>query len=247
MNKPLAGKTALVTGGSRGIGAAIVERLAADGANVMLTYVSNSESAGKVVEQALSHGSDVQMIPADNADGSAVEAAVEQTVEAFGGLDILVNNASILKFEPFENLDVVDFDQTWAVNIRGAMIAIKAALKHLPDNGRIINFGSVNAERVPSQGGALYAMSKSAMVGLVKGLARDLGPKGITVNNIQPGPTDTDMNPADGPASAIMLSTMALERFGRAEEMAAMVSYLAGPEGGFITGASLSIDGGFTA
>ena len=166
---------------------------------------------------------------------------------SFGGIDILVNNAGIGVMAPVDDYRLEDFDRTVAVNVRAVFVATQAAVKHMPAGGRVITIGSCNAERMPFVGGAVYAMSKAALVGLVKGLARDLGPRGITVNNVQPGPIDTDLNPADSDFGAMLRTLMALPRYGATEEIAALVAYLVGPEAGFVTGASLTIDGGFTA
>jgi len=181
------------------------------------------------------------------ADASAVQQAVQNTVEAFGRLDILVNNAGVLAVAPVAEFDLAEFDRMLAVNVRSVFVASQAAAPHLGQGGRIINIGSTNAERMPFAGGAPYAMSKSALVGLTKGLARDLGPQGVTVNNVQPGPVDTDMNPADGDFADSLIPLMAVGRYGHAEEIASFVAYLAGPEAGYITGASLTADGGFSA
>jgi len=243
----LKGKRALVTGGSRGIGAAIVKRLAREGADVALTYVSKPDEAGKTAGSAKEFGVRTLTIQADAANSEAVVAAVEQTVKAFGGIDILVNNAGIAAFSPIDTLSIADFDRTFAVNVRAVFVATQAAVKHMQEGGRVINIVSCNAERMPFTGGSAYAMSKAALVGLVKGLARDLGPRGITVNNIQPGPVDTEMNPAAGEFAEMLKKLMALPRYAHGDEIAAMVAYLAGPEAGFVTGASLTIDGGFTA
>src|SRR6516164_335655 len=196
MNQILKNKCALVTGGSRGIGAAIVKRLAGEGANVALTYSKSPERAEEVVKTARASGVRSLSIQADSADASAMVAAVEHAVSELGGIDILVNNAGIAVMGPLEDFELADFDRTLAVNVRAVFVATQAAVRHMKDGGRIINIGSCNAERMPFVGGAIYAMSKAALVGLVKGLARDLGPRGITVNNIQPGPVDTDLNPA---------------------------------------------------
>lgn len=248
MSLTLQNKRALVTGGSRGIGAAIVKRLAREGAHVALTYVSRPDHANETVKAAQAFGVQALAIQADSADAEAVVAAVERTVAELGGLDILVNSAGIGVIAPIDDYRLEDFDRTLAVNLRAVFIATQAAVKHMKAGGRIINIGSCNAERVPFAGGAVYAMSKAALVGLVKGLARDLGPRGITVNNVQPGPVDTDMNPADSDfAELLRKQVMALPRYGTADEIAAMVAYLAGPEAGFVTGVSLTIDGGFTA
>jgi 3-oxoacyl-[acyl-carrier protein] reductase len=248
MSVALQHKRALVTGGSRGIGSAIVRRLASEGANVALTYVSKPDLAVETVKAAQAFGVKAVAIQADSTDADATVAAVERAAEELGGIDILVNNAGIGVMGPVDSYRLEDFDRTWAVNVRAVFVATQATLRHMQPGGRIINIGSCNAERMPFAGGAAYAMSKAALVGLVKGLARDLGTRGITINNVQPGPVDTDMNPADS-AFGEMLRTqvMALPRYGTVEEVAAMVAYLAGPEAGFVTGASLTIDGGFTA
>ena len=247
MPHPLENKRALVTGGSRGIGAAIVKRLAREGAHIALTYVSKPDQANETVKAAQAFGVQALAIHADSADAKAVVAAVERTVAELGGIDILVNNAGIGVMAPIDHYRLEDFDRTVAVNVRAVFVATQAAVKHMKTGGRIITIGSCNAERIPFAGGAVYAMSKAALVGLVKGLARDLGPRGITINNVQPGPIDTDLNPAASDFGAMLRTLMALPRYGTAEEIAALVAYLAGPEAGFVTGASLTIDGGFTA
>ncbi len=243
----LQGKRALVTGGSRGIGAAIVKRLASEGADVALTYSSSPGRAEEVVKAAQAFGVRAVAIQADSADAGAVAAAVEQTVKEFGGIDILVNNAGVALMAPLPDFKLEDFDKTFAINVRAVFVATQAAAKHMQEGGRIINIGSTNAERMPFQGGAVYAMSKSALQGLVQGLSRDLGPRGITINNVQPGPVDTDLNPATGPFAETLKGLMALPRYGTVEEIAAMVAYLAGPEAAYVTGANLMIDGGFSA
>jgi 3-oxoacyl-[acyl-carrier protein] reductase len=245
--KKLEGKVALVTGGSRGIGAAVVHRLAAEGAHVVLTYNSSPERAEKVVRAAETFGVRALAIQADSAEASAVAGAVERTAKEFGGLDILVNCAGVLVVCPIDTFSLVDFDRTLAVNVRAVFVATQAAITHMKTGGRIINIGSCNAERMPFPGGGVYAMSKSALQGLVQGLSRDLGPRGITINNVQPGPTDTEMNPANGENAEALKKLMALPRFGTVEEIAGMVAYLASPEAGYVTGASLTIDGGFNA
>jgi len=247
MTTPLKGKRALVTGGGRGIGAAIVKRLARDGADVALTYVSKPGPAHETVKAAKALGVAALAIEADSTDAKAVAAAVDRTVAELGGIEILVNNAGVALLGPIEEVSLADFDRTFAVNVRAAFVATQAAVRHMPSGGRIINVGSCNAERMPFAGGSAYAMSKAALVGLVKGLSRDLGPRGITINNVAPGPIDTDLNPATGPFAETMKKLMSLPRYGSADEVAALVAYLAGPEAGFVTGASFSIDGGFTA
>jgi 3-oxoacyl-[acyl-carrier protein] reductase len=243
----LAGKTAFVTGGSRGIGAAIVRRLAHDGAAVAFTYASNEAAAKELAGSIEAAGGRALAMRVDSADAAALVAAVDEAAKALGRIDILVNSAGVLALAPIDQMSLQDLDRTLDVNVRAVFVGTQAALRHMGDGGRIITIGSTNAERMPFAGGAAYAMSKSAIVGLTRGLARDLGPRGITVNNVQPGPVDTDMNPADGPMAASMHGFMALPRHGRSEEIAGMVAYLAGPEAGFVTGASLSIDGGFAA
>ncbi|KPA90651.1 3-oxoacyl-ACP reductase family protein [Pseudomonas sp. RHF3.3-3] len=243
----LSGKVALVQGGSRGIGAAIVRHLAAQGAAVAFTYVSSAAKAEELRDSVIASGGKALAIHADSADADAVRQAVTNTVEAFGRLDILVNNAGVLAMGPLEAFSLEDFDRTLAINVRSVFVATQEAARHMGDGGRVINIGSTNAERMPFAGGATYAMSKSALVGLTKGLARDLGPRGITVNNVQPGPVDTDMNPANGDFADSLLALMASGRYGNVDEIASFVTYLAGPQAGYITGASLTIDGGFSA
>lgn len=243
----LTGKVALIQGGSRGIGAAIAERLAHEGAAVAITYVSSADKAAELVRGIEAAGGRALAIKADSADADAVRGAVSQTLSHFGRIDILVNNAGVLAIAPIEDFSLEDFDRTLAVNVRSVFVASQEAARHMTEGGRIITIGSTNADRMPFAGGSVYAMSKSAIVGLTRGMARDLGPRGITVNNVQPGPVDTDMNPESGDFAATMKGLMAIERYGRAEEIAAFVAYLAGPEAGYVTGASLSIDGGFAA
>jgi len=247
MSRRLENKRALVIGGSRGIGAAIVRRLAREGAHVVLTYVSNPGRADETVQAARAVGVRAVAVKADSADAKAVVAAVEQTVGELGGIDILVNSAGIAVIGPIDDYRLEDLDRTLAVNVRAVFVATQAAVKHMQTGGRIINIGSCNAERMPFAGGGVYAMSKAALVGLVKGLARDLGPRGITINNVQPGPVDTDMNPATGDFAKMLIQQMALPRYGTGDEIASLVAYLASSEAAYVTGASLTIDGGFTA
>ncbi|HEY9727253.1 MAG TPA: SDR family oxidoreductase [Chroococcales cyanobacterium] len=247
MTEKLAGKVALITGGSRGIGAAIVKRLASEGADVALTYSSSPDRANEIAQAAEALGVRALVIQADSADANAVVAAVERTVDKLGGIDILVNNAGVLAVAPIDDFTLADFDRTLAVNVRAVFVATQAAVKHMKEGGRIINIGSTNAERMPFPGGGVYAMSKSALQGLVQGLSRDLGPRGITINNVQPGPIATEMNPPEGEFAEMLKKQMAVPRYGTVEEIAGMVAYLAGPEASYITGASLTIDGGFSA
>jgi len=242
-----AGKVALVTGGSRGIGAAIVRRLARDGAAVAFTYAGNEAAAQALAGEIEAAGGHALAIRADSADAEALGAAVALAARSFGRLDILVNNAGVFLGGTIDQMPLADFDRTLAVNVRAVFVATQAAVRHMGEGGRVITIGSTNAERMPWPGFAAYAMSKSALSGLTRGLARDLGPRGITVNNVQPGPVDTEMNPAGGPNAEAMHALMALARHGRGEEIAGMVAYLASPEAAFVTGASLSIDGGFSA
>lgn len=247
MAAALAGKAALVTGGSRGIGAAIAKRLARDGASVAITYAGSQAKAQEVVGAINAAKGRAVAIQADSANPDAVRNAVSETVRALGRLDILVNSAGIAIIHPVEDFSLDDFDRMVAVNVRGAFVAAQEASRHMGEGGRIIIIGSVNADRMPFPGGSVYAMTKAAVAGLTRGLARDLGPRGITVNNVQPGPTDTDMNPVDGPFSKFVTDSIAVGRYANADEIAAMVAYLAGPEAGFVSGASLTIDGGFSA
>jgi len=243
----LSGKSALVTGGSRGIGAAIAKRLAKEGADVAVTYSSSPERAQQIVDDTLKEGVKALAIKADAADQPAVRAAVQQAAKAFGKIDILVNNAGVLALGTIAEFPVDDFERALSVNVRSVFSAIQEALRHMPDGGRIITIGSVNSERMPFEGGSVYALTKGAVASFTKGLARDLGTRKITVNNIQPGPVDTEANPASGPFADTMLGLMALKRYGHADEIAAMTAYLAGPEAAYVTGASLLIDGGFAA
>jgi 3-oxoacyl-[acyl-carrier protein] reductase len=244
-SKKLDGKVALVTGGSRGIGAAIAKRLAADGAAVAITYNSRKKNADEVVRSIESAGGRAVAIQADNNDANAVKNAVSETVKSFGGLDVLVNNAGIAIFKPLDELSLDEFDRTVSVNIRAVFVAAQEAARYMKEGGRIITIGSINADRMPVAGGSVYGMSKAAVAGLTRGLARDLGPRGITVNVVQPGPIDTDMNPATGPFAETLTPFLAIKRYGQDDEVAAMVSYLASDEGAYVTGAALTIDGGF--
>lgn len=243
----LNGKVALVTGGSRGIGAAIAKRLAGDGAAVAVTYSGSQEKADEVVREIESSGGRAIAIRANSAEAEAVRAAVDETAKTLGRLDILVNNAGVANIAPIDEFTLEDFDRLMAINVRAVFVAAKEASRYMGEGGRIITIGSVNADRVPFVGGSVYGMSKAAVAGFTRGLARDLGPRGITVNTIQPGPVDTEMNPADGPFAAVLLPTLAIRRYGHVDEIASLVGFLAGPDAGYITGAALSIDGGFLA
>jgi 3-oxoacyl-[acyl-carrier protein] reductase len=243
----LAGKVALVTGGSRGIGAAIAQRLAHDGAAVAFTYVSAADKAQAVAKQIEADGGQVLVIHADNSDPTAATRAVEETVREFGRIDILVNNAGIFTGGRLEDATVEQLDRTWAIDVRAVFLASQVAARNMTDGGRIINIGSALAERVPVPGLTVYAMCKSALTGLTKGLARDLAPSGITVTVIQGGLIDTDMNPQDGPAADFLRSVPALGRYGTVDDIAATVAYLAGDQAGYVTGTAITIDGGFAA
>ncbi|GGI54735.1 3-oxoacyl-ACP reductase family protein [Oxalicibacterium solurbis] len=243
----LAGKVAFIQGGSRGIGAAIARRLARDGAAVALTYMSSPDKAQQVVKEIVDAGGRALAIQADSSTPDAIRTAIDQAAATFGRIDILVNNAGVLALGAVDELTMEDFDRTIAVNVRSVFVGVQQAVRHMGDGGRIITIGSTNADRMPFAGGSIYAMSKSAIVGLTKGLARDLGPRGITVNNVQPGPVDTDMNPADSDFADGLRGLMAINRYGQADEIASFVAYLAGPEAAYITGASLMVDGGFSA
>jgi 3-oxoacyl-[acyl-carrier protein] reductase len=242
----LTGKVALVTGGSRGIGAATARRLARDGAAVALTYSTSQDKAQAVAKEIDADGGRALVIQADNADPSAVIAAVEQTVQDLGRIDILVNNAGIIINGPLEEMTVEQADHLWAIDVRAVFVACQAAARHMSEGGRIITIGSALAERVPVPGLTLYAMAKSALIGLTKGLARDLGPRGITVAVVHGGLIDTDMNPADGPAAVFLRGVTTLGRYGSAEEIAATVAHLAGEGGRYVTGTAITVDGGFT-
>ena len=247
MTANLKGKVAFVTGGARGIGAAIVRRLARDGAAVAFTYRGSVDLAAALAASIKEAGGQALAIQSDAGDAAALRQAIDQVASHFGKIDILVNNAGVLKFGSIDTLPLDDFDQTIAVNVRAVFVASQAVLPHMGAGGRIINIGSTNADRMPFAGGAVYAMSKSALKGLVQGMARDLGPRGITVNNVQPGPVNTDMNPEAGDFAKALHGMMALPRHAEADEIAGMVAYVASAEAGFITGAHLMIDGGFSA
>ncbi|MGW2326446.1 3-oxoacyl-ACP reductase family protein [Streptomyces sp. NPDC001700] len=243
----LDGKAALVTGGSRGIGEAIAHRLAEDGADVALTYHHQADRAANIVEQIKALGRRALAIRADSADPEAVRAAVAGAADEFGRLDIVVNNAGAGALGPVTELSLEDVDRVLDVNVRAPFLTAQAAVERLADGGRIINIGSCMAERVAFPGGSLYATSKTALTGLTKALARELGPRGITVNLIHPGPIDTDMNPADGESAPMQSGFTALGRYGLPSEVAATVSHLAGDSGRYISGASIAVDGGFAA
>jgi 3-oxoacyl-[acyl-carrier protein] reductase len=247
MSKKLEGKIALVTGGSRGIGAAIAKRLAAEGAIVAITYSKGAHAAAAVVTTIEAAGGHALAIQADAEDAAAVHAAVEKTVESFKGLDILVNNAGTAIPKPFEEATLEELDRVININIRGTFVATQAALKHMNNGGRIISIGSCVGERMMTPGLAAYAATKGAVKMFTQGLAREVGSRAITVNNIQPGPIDTDLNPAAGDWAAPQKANTALNRYGTVNDIAAMVAFVAGPEASYITGANLTVDGGTNA
>src|SRR5580693_168801 len=247
MSKKLEGKIALITGGSRGIGAGIAKRLAADGASIALTYTKAAGAAASVVKDIEKAGGKALAIQADAADDVAAKNAVEQTVAAFGRLDILVNNAGTAIPKPFEEATREELDHVIDLNLRGVFFATQAALKHLKEGGRIIMIGSSVGERNMTPGLAAYAATKGAVKIFTQGLSREVGVRGITVNNIQPGPIDTDLNPAAGDWSKPQIALTALKRYGTVDEVAALVAFVAGPEASYITGANLTVDGGTNA
>lgn len=243
----LKNKTALITGGSRGIGAGIAKRLAAEGANVAITYTKGADAAAAVVAEIEHAGGKAIAIQADAVDAAAVTAAVEKTVAAFGRLDVLVNNAGTAIPKPFAEASLEELDRVIDINVRGTFATTLAALKHIEDGGRIIMIGSCVGERNMTPGLAAYAATKGAVKMFAQGLAREVGGRGITVNNIQPGPIDTELNPATGDWATPQIANTALKRYGHVEDIAAMVAFVAGPEAGYITGASLTVDGGTNA
>ncbi len=243
----LAGKVAMVTGGSRGIGAAIAKRLAADGASVAFTYAKGADAAASVVKEIERSGGKAIAIQADAADADAVTAAVGKAVATFGRLDVLVNNAGTAIPKPFEETTLEEMDRVININVRGVFVATQAALKHMKSGGRIIMIGPSVGERVAAPGLVPYAGTKGAVKMFTQGLAREVGSRGITVNNVQPGPIDTDLNPAAGDWAAPQKAVTALNRYGHVEEIAAMVAFVAGPEASYITGANLTVDGGMNA
>jgi 3-oxoacyl-[acyl-carrier protein] reductase len=243
----LEGKFALVTGGSRGIGASIVRRLASDGAAVAFTYLSSEKKARTLVSEIEAEGNRALAIKADSASEIAIRDAVRATTEAFGHLDIFVSNAGLLLIEQIESLKVEDLDRMLAVNVRAVVIGTQAAAAVMRDGGRIMTIGSIAAIRSGIAGGSVYCLTKAALAGFVRGVALDVAPRAITVNNIQPGPTATDMNPADGPHVEWLTNLIPLRRFGKDLEIASLVAYLSTTDAGFITGTSLTVDGGYTA
>lgn len=244
---PLAGKTALVTGGSRSIGAAIARRLAADGATVALTYSASPDKAAAVVREIEAAGGRALAIAADAGDPAAVRAAVSATVAAFGGIDILVNNAGLGLGGAIEDIPFETYERMIAVNVTGVFVATQEAVRHMKAGGRVIHIGSSMTRYAAFATASLYTLTKGAITGFNRSLVRDLGPKGITVNTVHPGPIDTDMNPDGGPVSQILTPGIAIGRYGQSHEVASVVAFLAGPDASFVTGADIVADGGLTA
>lgn len=243
----LQGKRAFVTGGSRGIGAAIVRRFAEEGASVAIGYERSAGKAEALAEQIQAAGGRAVVIQMDAADPASVRGAVDRAAAAWGGLDILVNNAGIIRAGNIEDMTLEDIDATLAVNVRAVIVASQAAIPHMRDGGRIISTGSNLAERVPTGGVSLYSASKAALIAWTKGLARDLGPRGITVNVVHPGSTDTDMNPADSERADGQRERMAIKRYGNADDVAALYAFVASPAARSINGTGLTVDGGANA
>jgi len=240
-------KTAFITGGGKGIGAAIVKSLVKGDNNVIFTYSSSEEQAKRLVDELATQSNHVTAIKMDVADAAQVKSVIEQVGDQFGTIDILVNNAGVFKESAFSALASEDFDWMIDVNLKGAFLTALYAQKYLPEGGRIVTIGSTVADITPGKGNTLYATSKSGLQGFTRGLARDLGEKGITVNLVQPGPVDTDMNPADAPFADFIRSRMAIPKYGQPQDIAALVNFLTSAEAQYITGSIITIDGGFNA
>ncbi|GHJ44228.1 3-ketoacyl-ACP reductase [Catellatospora sp. TT07R-123] len=247
MAQQLAGKVAVVTGGSRGIGAGIAKRLAAQGATVALTYQASADRAEAVVKEIDSQGGQAVALRVDSADGAAVRAGIAEVAQRFGKVDILVNNAGVAVVAPIDQIDDEHYERMVAVNLDAVFHASREALRHMGEGGRIITIGSVNGDRIHYGGGSVYALTKAGVAGFTRGLAREVSSRGITVNTVQPGPVDTDMNPADGPFAGFTVPFIAAGRYGTVDEVAGLVAFLAGPEAGYITGAAVNVDGGYGA
>lgn len=247
INHSLTGKVALVTGGSRSIGAAIAKKLAADGAAVAITYSASPDRAVQVVADIEAAGGKALAIEADAGNPDAVRDAVAQTISTFGGIDILINNAGVAVNAPIEDFKFEDYERMVAVNVTGVFVATQEAVRHMTPGGRIIHIGSSMTRYAAFPTASVYTLTKGAITGFNRSLVRDLGPKGITVNTVHPGPTDTDMNPADGPVAAIVGPSMAIGRYGQPSEIASVVAFLASADAAFVTGADIVADGGLTA
>lgn len=243
----LNGKRALVTGGSRGIGAAIALVLAENGADVAITYQNSAERADGIVSAIEKLGRRGLAVQADSADTDAIKRAVKESVETLGGLDILVNSAAIGLSGPLADLDLAKFQMLMDVNVRGPLAFAQAAIPHLPKGGRIISIGSGLGDRVPFPGVTAYAMSKSALLSFTRGLSRELGPQGITVNLVSPGSTDTEANPANGESADFQRSLSSVGRFAEPREIADVVAFLASPAANMVNGAVVAVDGGANA
>src|SRR5258706_11586460 len=245
--RPLEGKVALVTGGSRGIGAAIAKRLAADGASVAITYSKGADAASSLVKEIERGGGKAIAIQADAAEADAVRNAVEKTVATFDRLDVLVNNAGTAIPKPFEEATLEEMDRVIDINIRGVLVATQTALKHMKSGGRVITIGSAVGERGAAPGLVPYAGRKGAVKMFTQALAREIGSRGITVNNVQPGPIDTELTPATGDWAVPQKAATALNRYGHVDDIAAMVAFVASPDASYITGSHLTVDGGMNA
>ena len=244
---PISGKRAFVTGGSRGIGAAIARTLAAEGADIAISYEKSADLAEAVVRDIRALGRNAVALKADNADVAAVEHSVRQAAQELGGLDILVNNAGILRVGDLKDMPLTDIDAILNINVRAPIVAAKAALAYLGEGGRIISIGSYFADRVPASVLSVYAGSKSALIAFTKGLARELAPKGITANLVQPGSINTDMNPSEGPYGDVLRQFIATGKYGTGDDVANLVAFLASDKAAYITGSSLTVDGGANA